>query len=111
MASSIRASAWPLLRVSRWPAPLRRAGTLLSVLFLALVLLAALLADRVTPYGFSEREPANRLQAPSPRHLLGTDDQGRDVLSRLVYGARVSLSVALCVEAVELLFGLSLGML
>src|SRR5262249_33770188 len=45
----------------------------------------------------------------STAHLLGTDEQGRDVLCRLFYGARVSLTVAVAVEAVGLLFGLTLG--
>ncbi|MFN3652883.1 MAG: ABC transporter permease [Armatimonadota bacterium] len=111
MASSIRAFAPPQLSLSRLPPPLRRAATLLSATYLALIVFVALFAGFLAPQGYSEQDLSQRLRPASQQHPLGTDHLGRDVLSRLVYGARVSLSVALAVEAVELLFGLTLGML
>ena len=115
MASSIHASAQhsPIISrlLSRWPAPLRRATTLLAALFLAATILVALLADVLAPHHYSTQDLANRLQRPTASHPLGTDEYGRDILSRLIYGARVSLAVAVAVEAVELLFGLTLGVL
>jgi peptide/nickel transport system permease protein len=110
MASSIPAFAPPLPSVRRLPAPLRRATTLLAALYLAAMVFVAVFAPFLTPYHFS-RDRGRPIQPPSAAHLLGTDEQGRDVLSRLFYGARVSLTVAVAVEAVELLFGLTLGML
>src|SRR5437016_635003 len=110
MASSIPASALPLPSARRLPRPLRRASTVLAALFLAGVVLVALLAPWLTPYHYS-RDHGRPYQPSSAAHLLGTDEQGRDVLCRLFYGARVSLTVAVTVEAVELLFGLTLGML
>ena len=53
---------------------------------------------------------ANRLQPPSPQHWLGTDDLGRDVFSRLVYGARVSLMVGIGVVAIRALIGVLVGL-
>ena len=53
----------------------------------------------------------NFLQKPSPEHWLGTDVQGRDIWSRLVYGARVSLTVGLISQGIALLLGVTLGLL
>jgi ABC-type dipeptide/oligopeptide/nickel transport system permease subunit len=112
MASSIRAFGLaPLLRVRAWPAPLRRATTVLSALFLAAVVFTALFAGWLAPHPYDAQDLTKRLQPPGPVYPLGTDEYGRDVLSRLIYGARVSLAVAVAVEVIELLFGLTLGML
>ncbi len=94
----------------RLPAPLRRATTLIAAAYLLLVVLVALLAPVLAPHRYDEQFRTGG-RAASPRHPLGKDELGRDVLSRLIYGARVSLTVAVAVEAVELLFGLGLGML
>jgi peptide/nickel transport system permease protein len=110
MASSIRVFALPQLS-SRWPAPLRRATTVAAAAYLALVAVVAVFAPMLAPHSYSAQELSARLQPPGAHHPLGTDELGRDVLSRLIYGARVSLSVAVAVELVELLFGLTLGML
>ncbi|MBM3457677.1 MAG: ABC transporter permease [Armatimonadetes bacterium] len=111
MAFSIRVSAFSLPGSERIPAPLRRLSSILAALFLLGSLLAALFAPRLAPHDFARQSLSNRLQPPGRRHPLGTDEFGRDVASRLLFGARVSLTVALTVEAVELLFGLTLGML
>src|SRR5436305_3093653 len=50
------------------------------------ILLLAVFAPQVAPYGFDHRVLREKLQEPSAKHLLGTDIQGRDVLSRLIYG-------------------------
>ena len=97
--------------LARLPAPVRRLTTLLALLYIAGIVIVALFAEQLAPHSYREQNLANRLQKASPRHPLGTDDFGRDVLSRLIYGARVSLTVAVAVEAVELLFGLTLGMI
>jgi oligopeptide transport system permease protein len=110
MAFSILASA-PLPGARRLPAPLRRATTILAALFLTALVLVSLFADVLAPHRYDKQDLSATLQAPSRLHPLGTDNFGRDVLSRLIYGARVSLAVAVAVEAVELLFGLGLGLL
>lgn len=92
------------------PTPNARPSTWLAGVFLVIVVFVALFAPVLTPYHYS-RDRGTPMLAPSGAHPLGTDEQGRDVLSRIFYGARVSLTVAVAVEAVELLFGLTLGML
>jgi peptide/nickel transport system permease protein len=78
------------------------------VILLALVLLA-LLADRIAPYGPNRMRPTERLRPPSAEHLFGTDDLGRDILSRTVFGARLTLTVGAVVVPISLLLGVPLG--
>lgn len=96
--------------LSRVPPSLRRISSVLAALFLAIVVVVALFADGLAPHSYRKQNPEARLVKPSPTYPLGTDSLGRDVLSRLIYGARVSLAVAVTVEAFELLIGLTLGM-
>jgi ABC-type dipeptide/oligopeptide/nickel transport system permease subunit len=71
----------------------------------------AVLAPWIAPYHYAEQHLELARQPPSARFWLGTDALGRDVFSRLLYGARVSLTVALVVELIEVLFGATLGLL
>jgi peptide/nickel transport system permease protein len=87
--------------------PLAAAGTVL----LAAFVLAALLAPLLSPYDPDQLHLLQRLVAPSAAHLLGTDELGRDILSRLLFGARISLTVAVSVVAISLAVGLILGCL
>jgi ABC-type dipeptide/oligopeptide/nickel transport system permease subunit len=100
--------AWHALR-ARWRAdPLFRVGAILVVL----VLLAAILAPWLAPHDPRRGDLANDyLAAPGGRFLLGADAQGRDVLSRILYGARLSLLVGLVSQTVAVTLGLSLGLL
>ena len=66
---------------------------LMSLAFLILLSLLALVAQWVTPFPYDEQNIAERLQGPSLRHWMGTDSLGRDLFSRIVYGARMSLAV------------------
>jgi peptide/nickel transport system permease protein len=75
-----------------------------------LLLLMALLAPALAPYDPIAADIGQGLQPPSPAHWLGTDDQGRDVLSRVMWGARISLSVALISVGIGLGLGTSLGL-
>ena len=63
----------------------------ISAIFLLLVALAAIFAPLLTPHDPTFLDPAVRLQGPSREHPLGTDDLGRDIFSRVIYGGRVSL--------------------
>jgi len=78
---------------------------------MALLVFAAIFADIIAPapYDYSVLAEAN--QFPNRQHLLGTDSVGRDFLSRLIYGARVSLIVGFSVQAIALLIGVTLGTL
>ena len=64
----------------------------LGAALLTMYLLAALLAGVLAPYGFDDQDFGRQYQAPSSSHLLGTDDLGRDQFSRVLYGARISLT-------------------
>jgi peptide/nickel transport system permease protein len=67
-------------------------GSVGAVIVLVIVLLAVA-APQIAPFGFDHRVIAQRMQTPSAQHLLGTDELGRDILSRVIYGARVSAFV------------------
>ena len=73
--------------------------------------LAALLAPVLAPQSPIEIDLVHLLERPSSAHWLGTDIQGRDIWSRLVYGARVSLTVGLISQGIALLLGVTLGLL
>jgi ABC-type dipeptide/oligopeptide/nickel transport system permease subunit len=79
-----------------------------TIVLLALMALAAPLVAGHDPFGI---DLINSLQPPSPQHWFGTDIQGRDVWARLVYGARVSLSVGIISQGIALSLGVILGLL
>ena len=82
------------------------AASAVVVLVLALI---AILADVLAPFPFAEMHLVDRLGAPSDTYLLGTDQLGRDVLSRLVYGARTSLGVGFAATVLSTLVALLVG--
>jgi peptide/nickel transport system permease protein len=86
--------------------PLAVAG--ISVVVVAVV--AALLANLVAPYAIDHTDFGAALQPPSPRHWFGTDELGRDQLSRVLFGLRVSVSVAAMSVALSLVVGVPLGL-
>jgi peptide/nickel transport system permease protein len=77
----------------------------------ALFIIAALAAPLIAPANPSAQNLATRLQSPSHSHWMGTDELGRDIFSRILYGARISLFVSICVVLGCGLTGLTLGML
>lgn len=85
--------------------PLAAAGLLLLVLFAAMALLAPLLA----PANPAAIDLMHRLASPSAAHWFGTDELGRDILARIIFGARLSLLVAVSVVACSLSLGIVLG--
>lgn len=82
-----------------------------ALCYLCVLAGVALLAPVIAPYRYDAQDTAAVLQPPSAKHLLGTDELGRDVFSRLVYGARVSLTVVVQVELLEVLIGVTLGLI
>lgn len=74
-------------------------------------LLLGLFAPLLTPYGFQDQVLTDRLQAPSVAHWLGTDDVGRDIFTRIAYGARISLQVGFFAVTGALIFGTLLGII
>jgi len=76
-----------------------------------MLLLVAIFAPYIAPYGPSETNILARYKAPSSEHLLGTDEMGRDILSRIIYGSRISLQVGLVSVALALVVGVTAGVL
>ncbi len=81
------------------------------VAFLAIAILSAIFARQIAPYDpISDMNFRQALKPPSAEHWLGTDDYGRDVLSRLLYGVRASLAIAILVVLISSLVGTALGL-
>jgi len=79
--------------------------------FIILEILIAIFAAQIAPYDPNRGDYAATWQLPSHQHLLGTDDLGRDLLSRLIFGARVSLAVGIVSQIVLVLIGVPIGAL
>jgi len=77
--------------------------------FLVLLLLTAIFAPWITPFDYAAQDLTNGNAPPGWPHLLGTDQFGRDVLSRVIYGARTSLSVSATAIAISITVGMTLG--
>ena len=87
----------------------RRPGGTFALFAVTLLCLVAIAAPLIAPYGPNAIAPASRLMDPSLQHWLGTDHLGRDILSRLIFGARVALGISLSVIAISLTAGVALG--
>ena len=83
-------------------------GTAGGIVILILVLVS-IFADSLAPYRYEEIHLRDRLQAPSAAYLLGTDHVGRDLLSRLIHGARLSLTVGLAATALNVVVAVLIG--
>jgi ABC-type dipeptide/oligopeptide/nickel transport system permease subunit len=88
---------------------LRHPGFMTGLVILILTSMVAIAAPWISPYPPLETDMMRTLEQPSLEHLLGTDQFGRDVLSRLLAGARVSLEVAFMVVVISLTFGTVIG--
>ncbi|MCW5750380.1 MAG: ABC transporter permease [Alphaproteobacteria bacterium] len=82
---------------------------LVPAVLLAIIVLSALLADILAPHDPNKQNLANFLSPPSAEHWMGTDALGRDVMSRMMYGARISLLVGVSSVGLALLIGVVLG--
>jgi peptide/nickel transport system permease protein len=110
--SAVTASAPPAGRPNAlWQALRRNRLSWIGIGLLLVIALAALLAPWLAPHDPLQQNIAYRLEPPSAEFWLGTDSYGRDVLSRLVYGARVSLLVGFVAILIAMCVGASLGIL
>lgn len=100
---SLARSLAPVARAARTPM-----GAIAG-LWLALIVTAAIFAPLIAPYAYDVQNLPNSFQAPSAAHLLGTDEFGRDLLTRIIYGARTSLSVSVISIAISVFAGMVLG--
>jgi peptide/nickel transport system permease protein len=104
MAGSTRASATNLRRFSRNAIGMAGAIIVIGCLFIAL------LAPLVAPYGPEETHPNWKLFAPNEYFVFGTDEFGRDILSRIIFGAQISLEVGLISVSLALVIGGTVGL-
>jgi peptide/nickel transport system permease protein len=90
---------------------LQTRGAGFGLVVVALVLFVALSADVIAPYNPDQAQQAGVLTAPAPAHWLGTDQLGRDVLSRIIHGTRTSVQAGVVSVGFALLAGVSIGLL
>jgi peptide/nickel transport system permease protein len=83
--------------------------TVAGGLVVAVLVFVAVLAPLLAPYDYAALDYVRALEPPSSEHLLGTDELGRDVLSRMIYGARISLQVGFVAAGLASLIGVALG--
>jgi len=81
----------------------------ISLFVIIAIILVAILAPVLAPYDYTEQNPRRANEAPSSEHLLGTDKLGRDILSRLIYGARNSLLMGFSAIFIGAIFGITIG--
>lgn len=84
-------------------------ASMAGLIILCILILIALSATWIMPYSYTKMEMTNRFATPSFAHLFGCDELGRDILSRLIYGARYSLVLGLGSVALSVVFGLIFG--
>ena len=92
-----RSQFWDIWRRLR-----RNKLAMLGLIIVLVLVLSAIFANFIAPYDYAQQDLTNMKAWPSREHLLGTDDYGRDILSRIIYGGRVSLLVAI----LSIVFGL-----
>jgi peptide/nickel transport system permease protein len=91
---------------------LKRSNTaIFGLLVVIALILVAAFADVLAPYSATDTNPNAMFQMPNSKHLLGTDQLGRDMLSRIIYGSRVSLTVGLSSVVLAVFIGLPLGLI
>jgi peptide/nickel transport system permease protein len=89
----------------------RNRSAVIGLAIIVVFVFVALAAPLLAPYDVYQMNMPQRLKPPSSEHLLGTDDFGRDLLTRIIFGARISLTVSLGTVALSLLIGVSFGLL
>lgn len=82
---------------------------IISSLIITLIILAAVFAPAISPHGYDKTDFSKILQTPSASHPMGTDQEGRDLLSRVIFGSRVSMIVAVGTALLALIIGTAYG--
>ena len=89
----------------------RNVNFVVGFLMILSLILVAIFAQQFAPYGYDEPHKQDRLQAPNSTYLFGTDDFGRDMFSKVIYGTRITLWVALLGTSIQLFLGVVIGLL
>lgn len=96
-------------QISTWARLRRSPAAMIGLVLIGLLLVVALAADLVASQGIDDQDLRKGLLPPSREFPLGTDEFGRDVLSRIIHGSRISLQVALVTAAISAVVGVALG--
>jgi len=92
-----------------WKRLKRNRMAIAGIIILTILIISAVLAPKLTPYSYEQIDIVLGAVPPCSDHWLGTDTTGRDLLTRLLYGGRVSLAVGLCATFVSLIIGVTFG--
>jgi peptide/nickel transport system permease protein len=93
-----------------WRKMIRNPRTIAALALVLLMIFMALSANFIAPHSYKEQVRGSELKAPSTNFVFGTDDLGRDVLSRVMYGSQISMLVGLCATGLSLLIGVVIGL-
>src|SRR3954453_21128465 len=93
-----------------WSRLLRNRAAVAALLVIALYGIAAIGAPIIAPYDYATQDLQHTTQGPSAEHWMGTDQLGRDVFTRLLYGARISFAVAVAAQLIIIGIGLPMGL-
>lgn len=89
----------------------RNVNFVVGFLMILSLILVAIFAQQIAPYDYDEPHKQDKLQAPNSTYLFGTDDFGRDMFSKVIYGTRITLWVALLGTSIQLFLGVVVGLL
>ena len=84
-------------------------GAMVGLVIIVLMVLASAFAPVIAPYGYEQQDLYNIFKAPGGAHILGTDNLGRDIFSRLLYGGRQSLKIGIISVSIAAVFGILIG--
>lgn len=88
---------------------LKSKTSVIGLFFILVLIITAIFAPLIAPYDPTAQSIPDRYQAPSSEHLLGTDELGRDIFSRIVYGTRISIQIGIIAVGISLIVGVTLG--
>ena len=92
-----------------WRAFRRHRPAMIGLSIMVLFALASILAPYISPYDPTKTQLTQKLEPPSAQHIMGTDELGRDLLTRILYGGRVSLSIGVMAMALAVVVGATVG--
>lgn len=92
-----------------WTRMKRNRLAMVGLVIIIILVITAIFADYIAPYGYAEQNLANQYQSPNAEHWFGTDELGRDIFSRVVYGSRVSLRVGFISVSISMTIGVAIG--
>jgi len=88
---------------------LKNKNAVLGLIFIVILIICSLVPSLIAPYGFDDQNLQDKFISPNGQHWFGTDDYGRDIFSRVVYGARISMTIGIVSVAISSVLGTSLG--